>query len=222
MVTASMEPGVQHKAMQAGATGFVSKPFRIYELTRHIRAALTLHTSPSEPPTSQRRATRRKAAAHLLGVAGAVDLRLRLRREAEHDGQDRACMVIRIGNERQISQNEGRHAIDAVLGAIGQSLIGTLGEDAVYWSDAAELASVMDSGRLQEAVEAARRAVLQLEPLKVHPVELRMGAVRYRAAAALDIDAVLQQARMAAEAAPSSGGPIVIRSLGEQAPVSSA
>jgi CheY-like chemotaxis protein len=205
MVTASMEPGIQHKAMQAGATAFVSKPFRIYELTKHIRASLSLHRSPSEPPTSQRRAVRRKAAASLLRVPGAVDLRLRLRREAEFEGQQRACLVVKVGNERQISEKEGRHAIDAVLGAIGQSLIGAL---------AAE--------RLQGAAQAARSATSELEPLQVKSVELQMGAVHYRAAAALDIDAVLQQARTAALAAPSGGEPIVIRSLGDQAPGSSA
>jgi CheY-like chemotaxis protein len=220
MVTASMEPGIQNRALEAGATAFVSKPFRVYELTRHIRSALMAFRSPSEPPTSQRRVVRRKAASALTRLPGAVDLRLRLRREPETDGAERACMVVRFMNERQLSAREGRHATDAVLGAVGESLLSALGEGSVYWADAAELVGVMAADQLAAAVEATRIVPGGFALLQLEGVVLRLGAVRYRAAAGFDVDMVLQSARSAVEAAAGSNEPIVIRTL-EQGPATS-
>jgi CheY-like chemotaxis protein len=213
MVTASMEAGVQNRALAAGATAFVSKPFRVYELTRHIRSALLAYRSPSEPPTSQRRTVRRQAARGLTGLPGAIDLRQRLRREPESDGAERACMVVRFVNERQLSAREGRHAIDAVLGAVGESLLGALGEGSVFWSDTAELVGVMAADQLAGAVEAAQGVPGGFALLQLEGVVLRLGAVRYRPREGIDIDTVLQSARLAVEAAAGSNEPIVIRNL---------
>ncbi|MBI5533725.1 MAG: response regulator [Deltaproteobacteria bacterium] len=213
MVTASMEPGIQNRALEAGATAFVSKPFRVYELTRHIRSALVAYRSPSEPPTSQRRFVRRQAASALTRLPGAVDLRLRLRREPESDDEERACMVVRFVNERQLSAREGRHAIDAVLGAVGESLLSALGEGAVFWSDTAELVGVMAAKQLEAAVEATRSVPGGFALLQLEGVVLRLGAVRYRPSAGHDVDTLLQSARSAVEAAAGGNEPIVIRNL---------
>jgi CheY-like chemotaxis protein len=215
MVTASMEPGIQNRALEAGATAFVSKPFRVYELTRHIRSALVAYRSPSEPPTSQRRTVRRQAASSLTRLPGAVDLRLRLRREPENDGAERACMVVRFVNERQLSAREGRHAIDAVLGAVGESLLSTLGEGAVFWADTAELVGVMAADQLAAAVEATRGVPGGFALLQLEGVVLQLGAVRYRPSEGFDVDTVLQSARLAVEAAAGSNEPIIIRNLDE-------
>jgi CheY-like chemotaxis protein len=220
MVTASMEAGVQHRALEAGATAFVSKPFRVYELTRHIRSALVFHRSPSEPPTSQGRVLRREAASALSRLAGVVDLRLTLRRDSDRVGEERACLIVRVENARQLAAREGRHAADAVLGAVGLSLVGALGEGAVFWSDTAELAGVMNAEQLPLAAEAARIAPSGLASLHLDGVVLRLGAVRYRGGPGLDVDTVLQEARSAAEAAASATEPIVIRGLEDWPPAS--
>jgi DNA-binding response OmpR family regulator len=198
MVTASMEAGVQNRAAEAGATAFVAKPFRVYELTRHIRSALVAFRSPSEPPTSQRLVKRRAAAASLSRVQGAVDLRVRLRREAEFQGQERACMVVRLANQRQILESAGRHATDAVLGAVGTAMLAVLGEGAVFWADAVELVGLMGAEQLAPASEAAHGAHGGIAPMRIEPVVLALGAVQYTATATVDVELLLQEARAAA------------------------
>lgn len=221
LLSASTEPGVRQHAMEAGATSFVAKPFRVYELARHMRSALVSHRSPSEPPTLMRRSQRRRAASALGRVAGAVDLRVRLRKESGPGDEQRACLFFRVTNEREVARELGRHAADAVLGAVSERLAAIIGEQSVFWSESNELVGVMGAELLPIALESARQARAGWRELQLEGVVLGVGAVRYRASADFDVDLLLREGRLAAEAKPWDGEPIEVRILPGQPPVSS-
>lgn len=221
LLSASTEPGVRQRAIEAGATSFVAKPFRVYELVRHMRSALVSHRSPSEPPTSLRRAMRRRAASALGRVAGAVDLRIRLRKESGPGDEERACVFFRVANERDVTRELGRHAAEAVLGAVSERLAALIGEQSVFWSESNEVVGVMGADQLAGALESARQARAGWRDLQLEGVVLGVGAVRYRASADFDVDLLLREGRLAAEARPWDDEAIEVRSLPGEPPVSS-
>lgn len=220
-LSASTEPSVRQRAAEAGATSFVAKPFRVYELVRHMRSALVAHRSPSEPPTSVRRSQRRMAASALGRVAGAVDLRMKLRKEVEGPGGERACVFIRVANERDLTREQGRHAAEAVLGAVSKKLVEALGEGSVFWSESNELVGVMGADRLEDALGAARSARAGWKDLEVEGVVVRMGAIRYDPGPQLDVDYLLREGRLAAEARSWDEEPIEVRRVSVGQPTSS-
>jgi len=221
LLSASTEPGVRQRAVEAGATSFVAKPFRVYELVRHMRSAMVSHRSPSEPPTSLRRSQRRRAASALGRVAGAVDLRIRLRKDSGPGDEERACVFFRVANERALARDLGRHAAEAVLGAVCEHLAAIIGEQGVFWSESNEVVGVMGADQLEGALESARQARAGWRELQLEGVVLGVGAVRYRASADFDVDLLLREGRLAAEAKPWDDEAIEVRTLPGEPPVSS-
>jgi DNA-binding response OmpR family regulator len=221
MITASVEQKTQVRARQSGATGFMTKPFRIYELTRNIRAALS-GRSASEPPTSTGRRQRRRAVANVLtGLAGAIELRARLRRESDCEGELRACLLVRLENESQMVEHEGRHASDAVLGLVGKALLKELGQEAVFLAESNEVVAVLSASKLQAATGVLGEIEAELGGLEVGEVVLRMGVAQYQAQIGLDVDRVLQAARAAVDRASRAGETLATETVALRGPVSS-
>ncbi len=223
ILTASAEASMRERARQVGATGFVTKPFRIYELTRHMRDALQASHVPSEPPTGTGRRQRRcMAAAVLTSVPGPVNLRLRLRRESDRLGEGRACLIVRLENEEQITQRAGRVATDAVLGSLSELLITELSSNDVFWAESNELVGLMAEAKLDEMLTklGALRERQRLAPLDVGEVALRVGAVRYAPTVDLDVDAVLHAARAAVDRANREQNLVAVDALALTEPTS--
>lgn len=214
VVTASTEPSAEHRAISVGATAFLTKPFRIHDLVRRIRVALTAFRSPSEPPNTGQRQRCREAARVLSSLGGGLDLRKALRNESGDKGSRHVCLVVRVENERQLVQRSGRHVSDAVLGSIGGTMLRALGQGSVFCTDSNELACLTEGDRLDEAVRAAQGTMSAVGELDVGAVVLRFGAVCYRATGGTDADAILSSARQAAEEASRSGETIVVRNMG--------
>lgn len=201
MVTASLEQGVRSRAMSAGATAFVSKPFRIYELTRQIRAVLSSRTSPSEPPG---RVHRRRFAHVLDRLETSLPLRASLTR-ALRQGVGAACLILRLENEAEVVSQVGRTARDALLGFAGHGLEQHLGEVPLYWADSNELAAIVAVPDLDELIRVVGNVLEEVRGFGIEGVLFRYGAVRFPATERLDSDRVLRAARHAVEEAGRRG-----------------
>jgi CheY-like chemotaxis protein len=201
MVTASLEQGVRSRAMNAGATAFVSKPFRIYELTRQIRAVLSSRTSPSEPPG---RVHRRRFAHVLDRLETSLPLRASLTRALRH-GVGAACLILRLENEAEVVSQVGRTARDALLGFAGHGLEQHLGEVPLYWADSNELAAIVAVTDLDELIRVVGNVLEEVRGFGIDGVLFRYGAVRFPATERLDPDRVLRAARHAVEEAGRRG-----------------
>jgi two-component system, OmpR family, response regulator len=202
MVTASLEAGARARAMEAGVSAFVSKPFRIYELTRHIRAALSERTSPSEPPSG--RAHRRLFAQVLDRLGTSLRLRAGLSRSLRKKGAS-ACLVLRLENEDEVVAQVGRTARDALLGFAGHGLEHSLGDTPLYWAESNELAVVVPLDGLDDLIEGVGNVLEEVRGFGIEGVQFRYGAVRFVASERLDADKVLRAARDALEEAGRQG-----------------
>ncbi|HNZ20879.1 MAG TPA: response regulator [Polyangiaceae bacterium] len=208
MVSASIEPGVQRKARDAGVTTFISKPFRVYELTRQIRAVMR-GVSPSEPPGGQRR----RLAAVLDRLRTSKPLRADLGRAIQQGG---VCLVLRLENEQDVVRRIGRTGRDALLGYAGQGLEGYWGHESVYWTDSHELAVVVTASQFEGLMEMLRGLLEEMQRFDVGDVLFRYGAVRFQPMQGLDPDEVIRVARHAANEAGHRGEQGRIEEIGER------
>lgn len=202
MVTASLEEGVRRRALGSGVTAFVSKPFRIYELTRHIRAALSGRGSPSEPPSG--RAHRRHFARVLDRLQTALPLRAGLTRSLRGSGTW-ACLVLRLENEDDVVREVGRTARDALLGFAGHGLEQQLGAEPLYWAESNELAAIVSAELLDDLIGVVENVLEEARGFGIDGVRFRYGAVRFVSSELLDPDKVLRAARHAADRASRQG-----------------
>lgn len=210
MVTATLEEGARERAMQAGVSAFVSKPFRIYELTRHIRAALSSRSSASEPPSGR---AHRRLYAHVLDRLG-TSLRLRAGLGAALRGREpAACLVLRLENESDVVARVGRTARDALLGFAGHGLERSLGDVPLYWAESNELAVVLPRGALDDLIRGVGDVLEEVRGFGIEGVQFRYGAVRFVASERLDPDKVLRAARDALEEAGRQGDRGHVRDL---------
>jgi PleD family two-component response regulator len=127
IITASLEDTVRDRAVEVGANAFITKPFRIFDLSQRMRAALRLRSNHSIPPSSEEPHVllRRSRADALTGLPSPSTLRSELQRQVEicaAEGALVACAVIRFENERAVTANVGRTATDAILGLIAIEL----------------------------------------------------------------------------------------------------
>ena len=195
MVTASLEDGVRERALSAGATAFVSKPFRIFELARHMRAALFAGGSPSEPPSTR---PSRRVFAHVLDhLEGPMQLRAGLRR-AFDEGGGKVCLLLRLENETDVVERVGRSTRDALLGFAGHGLErGIAGDKRLYWAESNELAVVLEAEHLDDLIGVLGDVLEEVRGFGIEGVQFRYGAVRFRAGERLDVDQVLRATREA-------------------------
>ena len=209
MVTATLEKGARQRATEAGVSAFVSKPFRIYELTRHIRAALCPGRSASEPPSGR---AHRRLYAHVLDSLG-TSLRLRAALSSVLKGQGSAvCLVLRLENEGEVVSRVGRTARDALLGFVGHGLQQALGDVALYWAESNELVVLVDGG-MDDLIQGVGNVLEEVRGFGIEGVQFRYGAVRFVASERLDPDKVLRAARDALHEAGCQGDRGHVRDL---------
>jgi CheY-like chemotaxis protein len=150
LVTASLEDAVRDRATELGAVAFVTKPFRVFELSQRMRAAVRVASSEGEPPTAPHIRLRRQRADALSALPSPSTLRTRLQREIEvaiHDGKPVVCAVVRLENEAQLSASLGRSTTDALLGGAVLGLMGEL-DDRIVRGDVDEVVVVLAEEQL--------------------------------------------------------------------------
>ena len=213
IVTASLEDAVRDRATELGAAAFITKPFRIFELTQRMRATLRRRTrSDDEPPTAPHIRLRRKQADALSALPSPSTLRLRLQREIEACVREKravVCAVIRLENESELSRAAGRSATDALLGGAVIELSSIL-EDRVVRGDVDEVVVLLPETELPTLAAIVARV----------PHEGRVGAgvslavdisVRWGAKIAdpseTDPDQLIGDARAAVDKAERAGEP---------------
>jgi PleD family two-component response regulator len=213
IVTASLEDAIRDRATELGAAAFITKPFRIFELSQKMRAALRRRVrGDDDPPTAPHIRMRRERADALSALPSPSTLRLRLQKEIDACVRERrpvVCAVIRLENESALSTAIGRSATDALLGSAVIEL-GTCSEDRVVRGDVDELVVMLTETDLPALAAAAAHVA----------VDGRVGAgvslgveisVRWGAKIAdpcdTDPDQLIGAARAALEKAERAGEP---------------
>jgi PleD family two-component response regulator len=159
-VTASLEDAVRDRATELGATAFVTKPFRVFELGQRMRAAVRVASRDGEPPTAPHIRLRRQRADALAALPSPSTLRTRLQREIEgaiRDGKPIVCAIMRLENEAQLSAALGRSTSDALLGGAVLELTRQL-DDRIVRGDVDEVVVVLDEEQLPMLATIAAQA----------------------------------------------------------------
>jgi PleD family two-component response regulator len=150
IVTASLEDAVRDRATELGAAAFVTKPFRVFELSQRMRAAVRGTAREGEPPTAPHIRLRRQRADALSALPPPSALRARLQREIDVCARDEkpvVCAVLRLENDGQLSATLGRGATDALLGGAVVELNRNL-DDGMVRGDVDELVIVLAEEKL--------------------------------------------------------------------------
>ncbi|MCU0691009.1 MAG: response regulator [Polyangiaceae bacterium] len=202
MVSAAPEDNAREKALQAGVSVFVSKPFRVFELARHMRVALAARRPPSEPPSAR---GRRRACANVLDTLGTT-LRLRgVIRDLLDEGPPVVCLLLRLEGEQQVIDQMGQLGRDAVMGVAARQLMQALGTDYVFWAESNELVGLEPGGSVDALVGAVQGAVEEVKNFGIEGIQFRYGIARCEAGGPLDADVMLQAARRAVDEATRRG-----------------
>jgi PleD family two-component response regulator len=213
IVTANLEDTVRDRAVEVGASAFITKPFRIFDLSQRMRAALRLRRSRSDPPSEPHVLLRRSRADALTALPSPSTLRSELQRQVEicaGDGALVACAVIKLENEPAVTQTAGRTATDSILGHLAIELgavIHRVSGGFVIRSDLDELLVALREEQLPTmgTVVAAVAAESSKEAGIV--VCLRWGALLASPSKISDADQLVAGARAAADRASQSGEP---------------
>jgi CheY-like chemotaxis protein len=201
IVSATAERWAEERAMDSGASAFMTKPFRVFELARKMRALMQPSVAPSRPP-AQANHERRVAAARALGrIGGALQLRASLRKALASEVRH-AVVFVRLDNEREVVENAGRTARDAVMGAICELLEQSIAGIDLYSADSNEVVAILSDAALDGALTAISVGARTLD-LGVGAVDLRWAGVRLGACVS-EVDEVVR--RLREEARVAGGG----------------
>ena len=211
IITASLEDAVRDRAIELGVVSFMTKPFRIFELTQCMRAALRSPSVDEHQSTPHTR-LRRKRADALLALPSPSTLRSRLQREIEACIRDQTtivCAVVRLEEEERLSAQVGRSSTDALLGAAVIALTDLIGEKMVR-GDIDEVVAMLPEHHLAALALIATKvggedrvnAGIALE----HQITLRWGA-KIADPRQIDAERLLTEARAAVDKAHRAGEP---------------
>jgi len=159
IVSASTEDAVRDRATELGAA-FIAKPFRIFELSQRMRAALRVTSREGEPPTAPHIRLRRKRADALSSLPSPSALRARLQREIDaclHDERSVVCAILCLEEEGKLSARLGRSSTDALLGGAVMELSDAL-DDALVRVDVDEIVVLLPESELPSLAAVAARA----------------------------------------------------------------
>jgi CheY-like chemotaxis protein len=212
IVSASTEDAVRDRATELGAAAFIAKPFRIFELSQRMRAALRVSSREGEPPTAPHIRLRRKRADALSALPPPSTLRGRLQREIDaclRDQKAVVCAVLCLEDEGKLSAGIGRSSTDALLGGAVMELADTL-EDGLVRGDVDEVVVLLAESELPGlAAVAARAASNAHTDVGVSPdfdICIRWGAA-IADPQKTDPDLLVAAARSAVEKARHAGEP---------------
>ncbi len=192
IVTATNEPRAEAQARDCGAAAYMTKPFRVFELSRKMRALLRPSVPPSEASGNAAQSRRREAARALGTVGGALQLRVALR-GALASPDTSAVVFARLENEREILARAGRTARDAVMGSLCGALQSRVSGVDVYCAESNELVALMPEAGFEAAMDAIAKAA-RAEELGVGIVVIGWTGVRL-APGGGDVDVVLRALR---------------------------
>ena len=160
IVSASTEDAVRDRATELGAAAFIAKPFRIFELSQRMRAALRVASREGEPPTAPHIRLRRKRADALSALPSPSALRARLQREIDACIRDKravVCAVLCLEDESKLSTAIGRSSTDALLGGAVVELADTI-DDGLVRGDIDEIVVLLPESELPALAAVAARA----------------------------------------------------------------
>jgi CheY-like chemotaxis protein len=212
IVSASTEDAVRDRATELGAAAFIAKPFRIFELSQRMRAALRVASREGEPPTAPHIRLRRKRADALSALPSPSALRARLQREIDaclRDEKVVVCAVLYLENEGKLSATIGRSSTDALLGGAVIELTDTL-EDGLVRGDIDEIVVLLPESELPSLAAVAARAAGAAHTEAGIAIDFDV-CIRWGAAIAdprqTDPDLLVAAARSAVEKARHAGEP---------------
>ena len=119
IVTANPDDTIRDRAIEVGARGFLTKPFRLFELVERMRAALRLARAASDPPSAPHIKLRRSRAAALAALPSPSSWRGLVQKHIETcraEGTLAACAIVRLEDESAVTAKLGRTATEAILG----------------------------------------------------------------------------------------------------------
>ncbi len=204
IVSATTDHWAEERAMDSGAAAFMTKPFRVFELSRKMRALMQPSVAPSGPP-AQANHERRVAAARALGrIGGALQLRASLR-EALASEARHAVVFVRLDNEPEVLENAGRTARDAVMGSICELLEQSIDGIDLYSAESNEVVAILSDTALDAALTALAVGARPLD-LGVGAVDLRWAGMRLGGAVS-EVDDVVRRLREEARAAGGGAEP---------------
>jgi PleD family two-component response regulator len=160
IVSASTEDAVRDRATELGAAAFIAKPFRIFELSQRMRAALRVASREGEPPTAPHIRLRRKRADALSALPSPSSLRARLQREIEtcaKESRPVVCAMLRLEDEGRLRSTIGRSSTDALLGGAVIELSETI-QDGLVRGDVDEIVVILPESDLPALAAIATRA----------------------------------------------------------------
>jgi len=211
IVSASTEDAVRDRATELGAA-FIAKPFRIFELSQRMRAALRVTSREGEPPTAPHIRLRRKRADALSALPSPSALRGRLQREIDaclRDQKAVVCAVLCLEDEGKLSASIGRSSTDALLGGAVVELADTL-EDSLVRGDVDEVVVLLPESELPALAAVAARAASAAHTEAGVSMDFDI-CIRWGAAIAdpaqTDPDLLVAAARSAVEKARHAGEP---------------
>jgi|SRR5689334_2656705 len=161
IISASTEDAVRDRATELGAAAFISKPFRIFELSQRMRAALRVASREGEPPTAPHIRLRRKRADALSSLPSPSSLRARLQKEIDASLRDKrpvVCAVLCLEDEAKLSAAIGRSSTDALLGGAVMELSDTI-QDGLVRGDVDEIVVLLPESELPSLAAVAARAI---------------------------------------------------------------
>jgi CheY-like chemotaxis protein len=161
LVSASLRPSLAARAVEAGAAGFLTKPFRMFELLDQVRRVLSrrpVSNAPPSLPSARLRRLRQDAATALpSGVALRAVLRHALRARASASSV-LSLVVVRIEIEDE-NGTADRLAWTALLG----DLAAVLNKPGKPSASAANEVELLHGGDAGVPRPAARSAVYRIE-----------------------------------------------------------
>jgi DNA-binding response OmpR family regulator len=212
IVSASTEDAVRDRATELGAAAFIAKPFRIFELSQRMRAALRVASREGEPPTAPHIRLRRKRADALSALPSPSALRTRMQREIDaclRDQKAVVCAVLCLEDESKLSASIGRSSTDALLGGAVLELADTLG-DSLVRGDVDEVVVLLPESELPALAAIAARAAGAAHTEAGVSLDFDI-CIRWGAAIAdpsqTDPDLLVAAARSAVEKARHAGEP---------------
>ena len=222
IISASTEDAVRDRATELGAAAFIAKPFRIFELSQRMRAALRVASREGEPPTAPHIRLRRKRADALSALPSPSSLRARLQREIDaclRDHRAVVCAILCLEEEGKLSASIGRSSTDALLGGAVMDLSDFI-EDGLVRGDVDEIVVLLPESELPSVAAVAARAASSGHTEAGVSLDVDI-CIRWGAAIAdphaTDPDLLVAAARAAVEKARHAGEPGAIERSSESA-----
>jgi two-component system cell cycle response regulator len=204
LVTADNEEEPR-RGLELGASDYVTKPFRVFEIQQRMRNALRLRAAESAAAQPAKRVDYFETADSITGVGTANQLYISLDYEftrAARYSHTLGCIVAKIKNYAEIANSSDRGKADQLVAGLASRLRGCIRNvDLMFRSAPGELAIILPETNLEgclTVVHRLNRSVTDLsllESVVEPPPRVSTGVAAYPNAEAKDGMALLDAAR---------------------------